>query len=122
MENKLHVAWRTCIGTGEKKDKKEMLRLVKIASGEVVVDVKGKERGRGANLCLSLEAFDAAVKKRAIDRALKLETKLTPEQVQDLRDKFAKAIEEKQFRSGNKKVTLKISKAEFDKINSAKTE
>ena len=115
MENKLHVAMRTCIGTGEKKAKKDMIRLVKVASGEVVVDLKGKERGRGANLCLTLEAFDKAVAKNAIGRALKLEKKLSIDQIQNLRAKFTEAIEEKAFRQGNKRVVVKISKDDFDK-------
>ena len=68
-----HVPIRTCIATGEKRPKNEMIRLVRIDSGEVVIDLKGKEKGRGANLTQTLEAFDLAVKKKIITKALKLE-------------------------------------------------
>jgi predicted RNA-binding protein YlxR (DUF448 family) len=115
MLNK-HIALRTCIGTGEKKDKKEMIRLVKLASGAIVVDLKGKEKGRGASLSLSMDAFDMAIKKNAIQRALKIEKKMTEEEVSKLRNEFEIALNEKLLRGNNKKISLKVSKEEFKKI------
>ena len=116
MENTKHIAWRTCIATGEKKDKKDMIRLVKLPSYEVVVDLKGKEKGRGANLSMNMEAFELAIKKGAIERTLKLNKKLSFKQVDKLRKEFENAINEKQMRRGSEKITLKISKEEFGKI------
>jgi len=120
MENKQHVAWRTCIGTGEKKDKREMLRLVRRADGSVVVDLKGKERGRGANISQSLDAFDQAIKKKALNRALKLDKPLKADDLSKLRTDFETALTEKALRKGKKSVTMKISKQEFVKIQSEK--
>ena len=116
MENVKHVAWRTCIATGEKKDKREMIRLVKQANGVVVVDQKGKEKGRGASICMDMGMFDIAVKKKAIERALRLGRKLSEQEVIDIRVAFQAAINERQLRKGENKVSLKISKSEFDKI------
>ena len=102
-----HVPIRTCIATGEKRPKNEMMRLVRLESGEVIVDPKGKEKGRGANLTQSLEAFDLAVKKKIIQKALKLEKPLTPEEIANLRNSFQEAIEERAFRRGQKHVKIK---------------
>lgn len=120
MSEAKQVAMRTCIATGVKKPKSEMVRIVRIADVKnpqnitVKIDPKGKERGRGANIDSNLEAFDLAVKKGAIDRALKLETKLTESEITKLRSDFSELLEERQFRQGNKRVVYKISKEELD--------
>ncbi len=115
MPKEKHEALRTCIGTGKEYPKKEMIRFVRKYDGNVVIDLKGKEKGRGANLSMSLEAFDKAVKKKAFQRTLKLTKPLTGEELAGLRKQFAEAVEQKQFRSGNKPVTIKISEKEFSK-------
>lgn len=107
---------RTCIATGVKKPKGELMRLVKDAQGNVKVDPRSKLSGRGANLSMSLEAFDLAIKKRAIQRALKLEKPLTKQEVESLRTEFAKAIEERTFRPKDKPVTIRVKKADLEKL------
>ena len=42
---------RMCIACREMKPKKEMLRVVKTADGEVFADASGKAAGRGAYIC-----------------------------------------------------------------------
>lgn len=116
MKNTKHIALRTCIGTGEKKDKREMIRLVKLSDSTVVIDLKGKEKGRGANISSNIEAFDFALKKKAIERALKLNKKLNEQEVVILRQSFIDAINNKQLRQGSNKISLKISKEDFNKI------
>jgi len=113
-----HVPMRTCIATGEKLPKREMMRLVRThekKSGQtgVAVDPQNKIRGRGANLKMGLDTFDLAVKKGAIVRALKLERKLSDNEIRALREEFSTAIEEKEFRKGNRRVAFKISKKEL---------
>ena len=46
---------RQCIGCGEKKDKKELIRVIKTPEGEITVDFTGKKNGRGAYICNSTE-------------------------------------------------------------------
>jgi uncharacterized protein len=110
---------RTCIGTGVKKPKRDMVRLVRLPKEEdakdfvVAVDPKGKLRGRGANLDTTVEAFDMAVKKNAIERALKLERKLTAAELAQLREDFVHVLSEREFRRGNKPVKLKIKKEQL---------
>ena len=45
------IPMRMCIACREMKPKKEMLRVIRNAQGEVFIDVKGKAAGRGAYLC-----------------------------------------------------------------------
>ena len=59
MTKKKSVPMRTCIACREMKPKKEMLRVVKNADGDISVDVTGKAPGRGAYICNG----DACLKK-----------------------------------------------------------
>ncbi len=65
------IPLRQCIGCGEMKDKREMLRVLKTAEGEIVLDATGKKNGRGAYLCPSMECFRKAKKSRGLDRSFK---------------------------------------------------
>ena len=66
------VPLRQCIGCGEMKSKKEMVRILKTESGEIVLDVTGRKNGRGAYLCPSMDCFHKAVKGRGIERSFKM--------------------------------------------------
>ena len=45
------IPMRKCVGCGEMKPKKELLRILRTETGEFVVDALGKANGRGAYLC-----------------------------------------------------------------------
>ena len=64
---------RTCCGCGQIFDKKELIRVVRTPEGAVILDSTGKANGRGAYLCRKSECLQLAVKKRALQRALKCE-------------------------------------------------
>ena len=96
------------------------MRLVRDTDGVVKVDPRSKISGRGANLSMTLAAFDLAIKKKAIQRALKLEKPLTQESILILREEFAKAIEERAFRPKDKPVTIRVKKSDLEKINNIK--
>ncbi len=66
------VPLRQCIGCGEMKSKKEMVRILKTESGEIVLDATGRKNGRGAYLCPSMDCFHKAVKGRGIERSFKM--------------------------------------------------
>ena len=66
------IPLRQCIGCGEMKSKKEMLRILKTAEGEVVLDTTGRKNGRGAYLCFSGECLKKARKNRGLERSLKM--------------------------------------------------
>ena len=111
-----HIPIRTCIATGEKKSKNELMRFSLTNEGKVIVDPKDKAKGRGANLTMSADAFELAIKKRAFERALKLEKKLSEDEIAQLKKDFEEAIEERNFRKGNRAITIKVSKEEFEKV------
>ena len=48
MSTTKKVPMRKCVGCQEMKNKKEMLRVLKTAEGEFILDATGRKNGRGA--------------------------------------------------------------------------
>ena len=71
------IPMRMCVGCREMKPKKELLRVVRGADGQVSVDRTGKASGRGAYICPSAQYLAKAQKARLLERAL--ETSITAE-------------------------------------------
>lgn len=71
------IPLRTCAVTGEKLEKRELLRIVRNKEGQVFVDETGKLNGRGAYIKKDLEVLNLAKKKKSLDR--KLECVITDE-------------------------------------------
>jgi len=71
VSNVRKVPMRKCVGCGEMKSKKEMMRVLKTTDEEFVLDATGKKNGRGAYLCFSKECFDKAVKSKGLERSFK---------------------------------------------------
>ncbi|MCD6363804.1 MAG: YlxR family protein [Synergistetes bacterium] len=68
-----HIPIRTCIGCGAKKAKEELIRIVRSPDGKVYLDLSGKESGRGAYICPDLDCLKRALRKKALQRSLKVE-------------------------------------------------
>jgi len=66
------IPLRQCIGCGEMKNKKEMIRVLKTSEEEIVLDATGRKNGRGAYLCPSIECFRKAVKNKGLERSFKM--------------------------------------------------
>ena len=66
------IPMRQCIGCGEMKGKKEMMRVLKTPEDEIVLDVTGKKNGRGAYLCKSGECLSRARKNKGLERSFKM--------------------------------------------------
>lgn len=66
------IPLRQCIGCGEMKSKKEMMRVLKTAEGDIVLDVTGKKNGRGAYLCVSEDCLKKARKNKGLERSFKM--------------------------------------------------
>ncbi|HLN60150.1 MAG TPA: YlxR family protein [Symbiobacteriaceae bacterium] len=66
------VPQRMCVGCGQLKPKKELLRVVRTPEGVIELDTSpaGKRSGRGAYLCHSKECLAKAVKGKRLERAL----------------------------------------------------
>ena len=67
------IPMRSCVITGEKLPKKELIRVVRTPEGNVIVDVSGKANGRGAYLKKDIETFEKAEKSKILNRKLEVE-------------------------------------------------
>ena len=65
------IPTRKCVGCGEMKEKKELIRVIKTQEGEIFIDATGKANGRGAYICNSADCLKKALKNRGLERSLK---------------------------------------------------
>lgn len=63
------IPMRMCLGCGEMKPKKELIRAVKSPEGDISLDLTGKKTGRGAYICRSSECLAKARKARKLEKA-----------------------------------------------------
>ncbi|MAT97486.1 MAG: hypothetical protein CL608_10125 [Anaerolineaceae bacterium] len=67
-----HVPQRTCFVCREKRDKRQLTRLVRTPEGTVLVDPSGKQNGRGAYLCDQISCWEKVLENgRLLNQALK---------------------------------------------------
>ncbi len=66
------IPMRQCVGCGTMKSKKEMMRVLKTAEDQIVLDVTGKKNGRGAYLCIAEECLKKARKNKGLERSFKM--------------------------------------------------
>lgn len=66
------IPLRQCVGCGEMKSKKEMMRVLKTPEDEIVLDLTGKKNGRGAYLCVSAECLAKARKNKGLERSFRM--------------------------------------------------
>ena len=64
------IPQRQCMGCRERKNKADMLRIVRSPQGVVSLDPKGKAPGRGTYICPDPACLKKAQKSRALERAL----------------------------------------------------
>ena len=67
------IPMRSCVVTGEKCEKKDLIRVVRDNTGRVFVDTTGKANGRGAYLKRDIEVINKAKKNKILDRRLEVE-------------------------------------------------
>ncbi len=65
------VPLRQCTGCGERKEKKDLIRIIKTPEDTIEVDFTGKKNGRGAYICNSTECLKLAKKRKSLERSLK---------------------------------------------------
>ena len=68
MEKK--VPLRRCVGCGEHKPKKELVRIVRDTDGGFGVGLTGKKNGRGAYICKSEQCVAKCAKYKILNRQL----------------------------------------------------
>ncbi len=74
---------RTCMGCNEKKDKKDLIRIVKNKQEEINVDKTGKLQGRGAYICDDIKCLEKLQKSKRLERVF--DFKITDEIYEKLR-------------------------------------
>ena len=62
---------RMCIATREIKDIKDLFRVVKTPSGNILIEENKHLPGRGAYISRNIEAIKIAQKKKLLNRALR---------------------------------------------------
>ena len=63
---------RTCMGCNQKKDKKELIRIVKNKNNEISIDITGKKEGRGAYICDDVNCLDKLIKSKRLERVFEM--------------------------------------------------
>ena len=82
--SKKEVPLRKCVVSGEMKEKKEMVRIVRTKEDEIFIDETGKKNGRGAYVSLDPVVIQKAKDKDVLSSVLK--TKLSDDFYNELLD------------------------------------
>ena len=90
MSSVKKIPMRKCVGCGEMKRKKEMMRVLKTSENEFVLDATGKKNGRGAYLCQSKECLAKAIKNKGLERSFK---QAIPKEVYEILEKEMETLE-----------------------------
>ncbi len=77
-----HIPERTCVLCRTRRAKRDLVRIVHLTEGGVVVDETGKRKGRGAYLCRQQACWTLALKRGALNQALR--TNLSAEEITEL--------------------------------------
>ena len=81
---------RSCVGCGRSAEKREIVRIVRTADGDVRVDPSGKANGRGAYVCAEPSCFEAAIRKPKLAHALR--ATIGEDDVERLRREFESVL------------------------------
>ncbi|MCD7729082.1 MAG: YlxR family protein [Clostridia bacterium] len=73
MPKQKKIPLRQCIACRELKEKRDMLRIVKNARGEIFLDFSSKAAGRGAYICNNPDCVKKLVKHKLINKVFSCE-------------------------------------------------
>lgn len=71
MPKKKRIPLRRCVGCNDRKEKRELIRIVRSPEGKIQLDESGKKPGRGAYLCPDRNCLKTARKKKGLEYSLK---------------------------------------------------
>ena len=66
---------RRCISCNEKREKNELLRIVRTPEKNVEIDLTGKKNGRGAYICKSEDCLNKIIKSKKLESSFEIEIK-----------------------------------------------
>ena len=58
------------MGCNEKKDKNQLIRIVKNKENEIHIDRTGKMEGRGAYICDDIKCLERVIKSKRLEKVL----------------------------------------------------
>ena len=90
MGSNRKIPVRKWVGCQEMKSKKEMIRVIKTAEDEFLLDATGRKNGRGAYVCPSRECLEKAVRNKGLERSFK---QAIPKEVYEALEKEMEALE-----------------------------
>ncbi len=67
------IPMRMCVGCGEMKEKRSVIRIVKNKENDISIDLTGKAAGRGAYMCRNTECLKKAMKARRLERTFSMQ-------------------------------------------------
>lgn len=73
MTNTKKTPVRSCIACKARRDKQDLLRVVRTPEGAIVFDRTGKQNGRGAYVCDTVECVEKCLKKRLLNKVFHTE-------------------------------------------------
>ena len=82
------IPQRQCMGCRERRNKRDMIRVVRTPEGAVNLDFSGKMNGRGAYICPDSECLKKAIRSKSLDRSLEVTIP------QEVMDRLQKEMEE----------------------------
>ena len=82
---------RMCVSCKTRADKKDLLRVVLLQSGDIAYDPSGKLPGRGSYLCKKEECIMAELKANRLAKGLR--HKVEPEELKKIADTILKECE-----------------------------
>lgn len=71
------------MGCNEKKDKKDLIRIVKNKNNEISIDRTGKLDGRGAYICDDIKCLEKVIKSKRLEKVF--DYKISDEIYENLR-------------------------------------
>ncbi len=72
MKKRKKIPLRKCVGCDERREKRDLIRVVRNPEGEVDIDTTGKKPGRGAYICPDRACLEKAFKAKRIERNLQV--------------------------------------------------
>ncbi len=63
---------RTCMGCNQKKDKNQLIRIVKNKNNEISIDKTGKKDGRGAYICDDVKCLERLMKSKRLEKVFEI--------------------------------------------------
>ena len=82
------IPMRSCVVTGEKLPKRELLRIVRTTDWTVVCDLSGKINGRGAYIKKDVDVLEKAKKTKILEK--RLECTISDETYEEVKNEIEK--------------------------------